>query len=195
MAGLSRQLLRAALIGGLYLLGAAIVNTAIGASPYLAHADAIVVLGNSVKHGRPSSRLAARLAEGERLWRAGFAPVIIVSGGIESDHDDEGKVMHAALLAHGVPDSAIVTDSQGRDTWESARFTRRWLDAHHGRSVIAVSQYFHLVRCQLALRRFGVATVYRAGPRFFEWRDLYSAPRDVIGLIEYSLRRSPEAGG
>jgi uncharacterized SAM-binding protein YcdF (DUF218 family) len=190
-----RLLLRALFAGALFLAGAAASLTLIGAQPYLEHADALVVLGNTVRHGKPSARLAARLQEGERLWRAGYAPVIIVSGGIERDGEDEGLVMRAALLAHGVPDSVIVADSQGRDTWETARFTSRWLAAHHARSVIAVSQYFHLVRCQIALRRFGVPIVYRSGPRYFEWRDLYSAPREVIGLLQYTTRRSPRAGG
>ena len=190
-----RQLLRGLFASALFLAGAAASLTLIGAQPYLAPADAIVVLGNAVHHGRPSARLAARLRQGEALWRAGEAPVIIVSGGIEAGGADEAQVMRAALLAHDVPDSVIVADSSGRDTWETARFTSRWLAAHHGHSVIAVSQYFHLVRCQIALRRFGVPIVYRSGPRYFEWRDLYSALREVIGVIQYSTRRSPRAGG
>ena len=190
-----RRLLRVLFAGALFLAGAAASVTLIGAQPYLEHADAIVVLGNTVHYGKPSPRLAARLSEGERLWRAGYAPVIIVSGGIEKDGEDEGQVMRAALLARNVPDSVIVSDSQGRDTWETARFTSRWLAEHHARSVIAVSQYFHLVRCQIALRRFGVPIVYRSGPQYFEWRDFYSAPREVIGLAQYTTRRSPRAGG
>lgn len=190
-----RRLLRVAVILACWLVAATIVIVVIGSRPYLGHADAIVVLGNAVRHGKPSARLAARLGEGERLWRAGYAPRIIVSGGIEQGGADEAAVMRTALLAHGVPASAIVADPSGRDTWETARFTSRWLTAHHGRSVIAVSQYFHLLRCQVALKRFGVPIVYRSAPRYFEMRDLYSALRELLGLFEYTTRRSPRLGG
>jgi uncharacterized SAM-binding protein YcdF (DUF218 family) len=43
-------------------------------------AQAIVVMGAAQYNGRPSPDLLARLHEAERLWRAGFAPVVVVTG-------------------------------------------------------------------------------------------------------------------
>ena len=96
------------------------------------------------------------------------------------------------LVAHGVPDSVVVEDPLGHNTWETARFTRAWLAAHGGHSAIAVSQYFHLPRCRLAFDRFGIAPVATAAPAFVEWREVYSAPREVLGLVEYAVRPSPQ---
>jgi len=51
-----------------------------------------------------------------------------------------------------------------------------------------VSQYFHLPRARLALRRFGIETVYSAHAFFFEARDVYSSVREVFGYGEYLWR-------
>lgn len=155
------------------------------------HADVAVVLGSRVREdGRPTPRLAARLARGLDVWRAGRAPVIIVSGG-RFHGLDEAHAMKRWLLERGVPDSVVVEDPHGRNTWETARFTRAWLESHGGRSAIAVSQSFHLPRCRLALGRFGISPVYTAGARYREWLEVWSAPREVLGLAEYALRPGP----
>ncbi len=159
-------------------------------------ADAIVVLASLVKpHDVVSARLEARLGRGLALWRARVAPVVIVSGGVTRQGIDEAAVMRDWLVRHGVPDSAIVVDSRGRNTWETARFVSGWLRGHGGTRVVAVSQYFHLTRTRLALRRFGVAWVGTARPVFAEWRDLYSLPRDTWGLFVYALRKDPRKEG
>ena len=160
------------------------------------HADAIVVLASLVKpHDVPSDRLEARLGRGLQLWRTGVAPVVIVSGGVTRAGIDEAAVMRDWLRHRGVPDSAIVVDSRGRNTGESARFASAWLRRHGGTRVVTVSQYFHLTRTRLAFRRHGVTWVGSARPVFAEWRDLYSLPRDTWGLFVYALRRSPGKEG
>lgn len=155
-------------------------------------ADAIVVLASLVKkHDVPSARLVARLQRGLDLWRAGVAPVVVVSGGVTREGIDEAAEMRAWLLKQGVPDSAIVTDPAGRNTWATAAFVKRWLDQRGGSRVVAVSQYFHLTRTRLALRRHGVAWVGSSPARILEWRDLYSLPRDTWGLFVYAFRPVP----
>lgn len=154
-------------------------------------ADVIVVLGSYVRRdGTPSPRLKARLDRGIADWRAGYAPVIVVSSGV-FDGLDEAAAMRRYVLEQGVPDSCVVADPHGRNTWETARFVRAWLDAHHGRSALAVSQRFHLLRCRIALRRFGVPLVSTDGPDYYEWRDLLAMPREVAGLVKYVFRPAP----
>lgn len=152
----------------------------------------LVVLGNRVlPDGRCSPRLAARLDRAIRAWRDGVAPTVIVSGGISRDGLDEASAMRNYLVRAGLPDSVIVLDSHGVNSWETARFTARWLQAHRRGSAVAVSQYFHLPRCEMAFRRFGVDTVSVAKANFWEWRDLYSTPREVVGLLRYATRSAP----
>lgn len=184
-------LLVAGLAGLVALAVASLAVRADGRRERIGNAPAIVVLGSTVRRdGTPSRRLVARLSRGLELWRQGRAPVIIVSSGVIRGID-EAHVMKTWLLAQGVPDSAVIEDPNGRNTWETARFVSRWLAERRGHSVIAVSQYFHLPRCRLALRRFGVDTVYTSGPDFAEWREFVSVPRDVAGLVKYALRPAP----
>ncbi len=191
MTLVSRILLRTALVAALALFASSVAVELDGHRERGGHGDVAVVLGSRVDaDGQPSARLRARLERGLQVWRGHRAPRLIVSGG-RFRGVDEAHVMKAWLLAHGVPDSVVTEDPHGRNTWESARFTRAWLTRHGGHSAIAVSQYFHLPRCRLAFARHGIDTVYTAGPDFAEWRDLYSAPREVIGLLEYALRPAP----
>src|SRR3989442_2111975 len=84
--------------------------------------DAIVVLGAAQYNGRPSPVLKARLDHAIALFRAGLAPVVIVTGGIGTgDHVSEAAVGHRYLRALAVPNSAIVVRPDGRTTDASMR--------------------------------------------------------------------------
>jgi len=62
------------------------------------------------------------------------------------------------------------------------------------RSVVAVSQYYHLTRTKLALRRFGVADVHGAhAPIELELREPWSLLRELVGYYRYLLRGYPDA--
>lgn len=150
--------------------------------------DLIVVLGNAVApDGRPSPRLAARLAAAVAVWRAGLAPRLLVSGGTGPNGRDEAAAMAAWLIANGVPATAIDRDAAGVTTWATARDTVA--RNPRGTRVIVVSQWYHLPRAILALRRHGVIVTGGAWPRFWEWRDLYSLLREGVALPVYAVRR------
>jgi uncharacterized SAM-binding protein YcdF (DUF218 family) len=187
----ARLLFRAALYAVLALFMASIVVELDGRRERGGHADVAVVLGNRVEpDGQPSPCLRARLQRGLEVWREGRAPYLIVSGGVFHGID-EARAMKAWLVAHGVPDSVVDEDPHGRNTWETARYTRAWLSRHGGRSAIAVSQYHHLPRCRLTFYRHGIRDVKTAGPDYAEWRDFFSVPREVLGLVKYALRPPP----
>lgn len=152
-------------------------------------ADVAVVLGNQVfPDGRPSPRLAARLDAALAVHRAGLAPVLLVSGGTGKEGRDEAMVMRDYLVARGVPDSAIVVDSEGWTTGHTARNAATWMRERGLTRAIVVTQYFHVARSRLALEQCGVRIVTGAHPRFFEWGDLYSIAREVAGWYAYRLR-------
>ncbi len=195
MSGLAGALLLA-LAGGLatWLLATIAVEMD-GHHERSGDADVAVVLGSRVRpDGRPSARLAARLQRGLQVWRDRRAPAIIVSGGSEGGMN-EARAMKRWLVEHGVPELVVIEDPHGLNPWETARFTRAWLARRGGRAAIAVSQCYHLPRCRLAFHRFGIERVPTAGPRFYEWRDLYAAPREVLGQVKYALRPAPGRAG
>jgi uncharacterized SAM-binding protein YcdF (DUF218 family) len=99
-------------------------------------ADAIVVLGAAQYDGRPSPVLRARLDHAVALYHGGFAPRLIVTGGNRrGDRATEAGVGRQYALARGVPDSAILIESEGRSTRESLRAAAVLL--RHARSIAA----------------------------------------------------------
>src|SRR3954469_11345813 len=80
-------------------------------------AAAIVVLGAAQYVGRPSPVLRARLDHAIDLWRRGFAPRIIFTGGSGNrDTTSEAAVGQRYAMEHGIPASAIRIENTGRST-------------------------------------------------------------------------------
>jgi uncharacterized SAM-binding protein YcdF (DUF218 family) len=153
-------------------------------------ADVGVVLGSPVaRDGRPTSGLARRLDRGFEAWRAGRVPRLIVSGAVDRSGFHEAPAMRRYLLERGMPDSCIVQDLGGRNTWLTARTTARWMRGHGARSVLVVSDYYHLPRCRLAFARHGVGLVRTAHSADVTWLELWATAREVPALVKYALRR------
>jgi uncharacterized SAM-binding protein YcdF (DUF218 family) len=116
--------------------------------------DAIVVLGAAQYNGRPSPVLRARLDHALELYREGQAPLVIVTGGIgRGDTTSEAAVSRRYLVARGVPDSAVVVESEGRTTRASMNAVRQWLRDRQLRRILLVSDPFHMFRLRLEARR------------------------------------------
>ena len=155
----------------------------------IARSDVGLVLGNKVElDGTPSPRLRARLDRTLELFRGGFFPSIIVSGGTGKEGFDEAAVMRDYLISHGVPASAVITESHGDTTFASAVNTARIAKERGFKSVFVVTQYFHVPRARLALRNCNITDIHSAHARFFEWGDFLSVPRDTIGYGSYLFR-------
>jgi vancomycin permeability regulator SanA len=154
------------------------------------HADLALVLGNTVtRDNRPMPRLEARLEAARTLYARGGCTTIMVSGGIDRhDHRNEAAGMKQWLVEHGVPSTVIVEDPYGNNTRASAIHAQAWLAAHHGQSVVTISQYFHLPRARLALRQAGVVDAGGDYPRRWFGRDVYSVYREVPGFLAYGLK-------
>jgi len=176
------------------LVGACVVGTAvlvlIGLQDDLGHADAALVLGSKVElDGKPSARLQARLDQTLELYKAGHFPKIITSGGVGIEGFDEAAVMRDYLVTRGVPAESIIVDSIGLTTFASAQNTLQIARQQGFKSILVVSQYFHVPRAKMALQRFGIAPVYTAHARIFELRDIYSSFREFFGYLSYLFRR------
>jgi uncharacterized SAM-binding protein YcdF (DUF218 family) len=119
--------------------------------------DAIVVLGAAQYNGRPSPVLRARLNHAMELYREQLAPLIVVTGGVgRGDTTSEALVGRRYLVAHGVPDHSVVAQSDGRTTMASMNAVTGWLRPRGLRSVLLVSDPFHMFRLRLEARRTGL---------------------------------------
>lgn len=137
--------------------------------------DAIVVLGAYVApDGTVSDMLRDRLDYGYKLYVAGKAPKIIVSGDHGREDYNEVGAMRDYLLSKGVPAEDIFMDHAGFSTYDTVYRAR---DIFLVEKPLFVSQQYHVVRVlytakQLGMDAYGVAS------------DAYIYP----GMLKYRLR-------
>jgi len=128
------------------LSGVLLWGTRDGARP----SDAIVVLGAAQYAGRPSPVLKARLDHALGLWNRGLAHHVILTGGKGTgDTTTEAAVGRNYMLKHGVPDSAVLMENEGRSTAESLGGVVELVHGAHIGDVILVSDPFHMMRLQI----------------------------------------------
>jgi uncharacterized SAM-binding protein YcdF (DUF218 family) len=119
-------------------------------------AQAIVVLGAAQYAGRPSPVLRARLDHALDLWNRHLASILILTGGTGlGDTTSEAAVGRTYAKKRGVPDSAILVESEGRTTSESMRAVAGMLEVRGLQSALLVSDPFHMLRLRILARRFG----------------------------------------
>jgi uncharacterized SAM-binding protein YcdF (DUF218 family) len=118
--------------------------------------QAIVVLGAAQYAGKPSPVLRARLDHALDLWNRHLASLLILTGGTGSgDTTSEAAVGRTYARKHGVPDSAILVENEGRTTSESMRAVAGMLEVRGLQTALLVSDPFHMLRLRILARRFG----------------------------------------
>lgn len=152
-------LLLLAIVGGLLLffgiIGTRIVRAA--AETPARKADVIAVFGAAEYAGHPSPVYKARLDHSYELFQQGMAPVVITTGGAAQDPEfSEGGVGRDYLLRRGVPEQALIAETQGSDTAQSAARVANIMRANSMRSCIAVSDAYHVFRIRALLEHEGV---------------------------------------
>ncbi len=120
-------------------------------------AGAIVVMGAAQYDGRPSPVFAARLDHAIELFRAGWAPLLVVTGGSqEGDRTTEAATGRAYAEGAGVPAAGILAEDQGRTTIESIDGVVALLRARGIRDAIFVSDPTHMLRVMRIARDRGI---------------------------------------
>lgn len=136
-------------------------------------ADAIIVLGAQVhRNGRPSAALRGRVQRAVTLYHAGYAPRLVMTGGVGEAGVAEASVMEALAVAANVPEGALVIEPRATRTLESAHAVGAIGRQAGWRSVIVVSDPFHLWRTALMFVAEGFS-VQRAATddRYFTTRS------------------------
>lgn len=153
-------------------------------------ASAIAVFGAAEYDGRPSPVLRARLDHALDLYNHGLAPMVITLGGGDiGDAHSEGGVGHDYLLAHGVPESDIIAETQSNNTAESVARLAVIARTNHLNSIIVVSDGTHLFRTHALCEKSGL-TVYtspRPENRSLDWQTSFS--RIAHEIISYTAFR------
>jgi uncharacterized SAM-binding protein YcdF (DUF218 family) len=109
--------------------------------------DAIVVLGAAQYNGRPSGALAARLDHAIALYKDGYAPYLITTGGkLPGDNYTEAETGFNYATKRGVPAAAILMEDTGGTTLESLQNVKAIFEAHGLQTALFVSDRSHMLR-------------------------------------------------
>ena len=187
----SWPLLALALAGSLLLFfgitGSRIVGAA-GGTP-ARKADVIVIFGAAEYVGRPSPVYRARLDHGYELFQKGMAPVVITTGGAAQDPDfSEGGVGRDYLLRRGIPEQALIAETQGSDTAQSAARVANIMRANGMKSCIAVSDAYHVFRIRALLEREGVQVELAPRPEsrpHSQWERFVAVLREAASYLAW----------
>ncbi len=115
-----------------------------------------LVLGASLKKGKPSTMLADRLATAGDLYKQGIVRKLIVSGDNRREDYNEPEAMRKYLIEQGIPEGDIIPDYAGRRTYDSCYRAKHIFDQHQ---VIVVTQKFHLPRALYLCRHLNVDAI------------------------------------
>jgi len=122
------------------------------------HADVILVLGAAEYRGRPSQVLRARLDHALELYQRKLAPLVLTTGGAGGDPVfTEGGVGRSYLIGRGVPPEAIIVETEGETTVESTAMAGEIMRRMGLRSVIVVSDGYHIYRVKRMLQFRGLS--------------------------------------
>jgi SanA protein len=123
-----------------------------------------LVLGTSKRreNGQPNLHFRGRMEAAARLFKAGRIRHLLVSGACSGQYYNEPKDMKAALMAQGVPESAITCDFGGERTLDSVVRAR---EAFGLRECVIVSDGWHVPRALFIARKIGLEATGAASGR------------------------------
>jgi uncharacterized SAM-binding protein YcdF (DUF218 family) len=157
-------------------------------------ADAIIVLGSAVwPNERPSPSLNARTQHALALYQAGYAPYLILCGGVGGNPPSEAEVMRRIAASAGVPAEALVLEDRSHSTEENLANAKKLMDARGWRSAVIVSDPFHLSRAETMARDLGIEA-YGSGasdsPTYARANlRVQSTAREALALVWYYTTR------
>lgn len=154
-------------------------------------ADAIVIFGAAQYAGHPSPVYRARLDHGYELFVKGLAPAVITTGGAGLDPEfSEGGVGRDYLLRRGVPEQALIAETQGSDTAQSAERVANIMRANGMHRCIAVSDAYHVFRIRALLEREGVEVEVAPRPESRPhslWQRFWAAMREATSYLVWKF--------
>jgi uncharacterized SAM-binding protein YcdF (DUF218 family) len=118
-----------------------------------------------------------------------MAPVVITTGGAGQDPEfSEGGVGRDYLLRRGVPEKALIAETQGSDTAQSAARVGNIMRVNGMRRCIAVSDAYHVFRIRASLQREGIEVEVAPRPEsrpHKRWERLLAVMREAMSYLAW----------
>ncbi len=125
------------------------------------HADALLVLGAKVNlDNSPSDPLYERISEAAELYAQNKADYVITTGGVGLGSIAESKIGERVAEQQGVPKDKILPEAESHNTFQNIEEGRKIAKANNIKSVIVISDRFHVARGVLVAKHFGFNPVY-----------------------------------
>ncbi|NIJ69267.1 uncharacterized SAM-binding protein YcdF (DUF218 family) [Xanthomonas sp. 60] len=175
-----------------WLLGVTAWIVWVGERDQAGRADAIIVLGAAAYDAKPSPVFQERIRHGLDLYRAGYAPLLIFTGGYGGSgaRFSESQVARRYAMKEGVPDDAILIETASRNTVQNLEEAKRLMDQRGIGRVIIVSDPLHMARALRLARALDIDALASSTPstrfRSFHtsWRflaqEIYFFHRDLL---------------
>jgi len=154
-----------------------------------APADAIAVLGAAEWDGRPSPVYRARLDHARFLFEHHIAPLIITMGGDGGDDHTEGAVGRDYLHGLGIPDEAIISETESRNTLDATRRIAVIARANGIHRLVIVSDPSHMFRIHemCAAEGLEVLTSPRSHAVGSGWAEFQRIRHEVLSYTVWRL--------
>lgn len=191
-AGLVGWLWRFGVLLALWLLGVAAWIIWVGDRDQAAPADAIIVLGAAAYDAKPSPVFEERIRHGLDLYRQGYAPKLIFTGGFGGSRArfSESQVARRYALKQKIPAEDILIETRSRTTRQNLVEARRVMAQNDMHRVIVVSDPLHMARALRLSHELGIDALASSTPstrfRSFHtsWRflaqEIYFFHRDLF---------------
>ena len=130
--------------------------------------DAIVVLGGSVSPAVPPriypnlNAGADRVLHAARLYKAGKAPLVIVSSGAfpwRKKGLPEAPAMRQLLAEWGVPQEVVISETDSQNTFGNAVFTAGILEQRNIKTILLVTSALHMRRALAVFLSLGINAI------------------------------------
>jgi uncharacterized SAM-binding protein YcdF (DUF218 family) len=128
-------------------------------------ADAIVLLGGAMRGDTHMGTLpdlnqhADRLVHAVALYKAGKAPLILLTGGAPADGRPEAQQMKDVLAVMGVPAQHVLLENESRDTHDNAVNAAQILKAKGMHRILLVTSAYHMRRSLALFEAQGLEVV------------------------------------
>ena len=145
--------------------------------------QAIVVLDPAHYWGDPAPVLEARVAHAAELYRAGVAPVVVLTGPARS-----ALIARADLVADGVPPADVIAFTTGADTIGSLEVVAGVMRDLGWSSATVVTDPAHAARAQATADAFGIdahMSPTERGPGSALTSEYVG--RETVALLRYQL--------
>lgn len=151
--------------------------------PQVKPADAIVVLGAAIN----TPALYNRSLHGLKLYEEGDAKVMVLSGGRISDKDiSEAGYMRKVIEGNATGPVPLILEEDSHSTYENLKNTKAKIGSD--KSLIIVSDEYHLARAVIMAKRNGFGPVYWSSPKATYYKNSELAfyyLRELVAMLAY----------